>query len=711
MEVKKLVLTLSLLVFSLTGCVVPRPQPVAAPAVAPTPADWNTALKGVVLNTGGVDCLQIRRANVDDCAKDKRFSLYCVEEDGGVFLDDTPKGCGVFYMKTLATCGDQIPADLKLKCRIDTDVPQPTATPVPTVQPTPVDPLKPCVDKNPSYCWHVNSRLSGGDCWADCQCVKRSVGPCAGVPTPKPTVVPTASPRPSTTPAPTATSSLDPCIHGSYNYCWHKNSLLDGNNCFSNCICLKRPDPDCKTSPYPSPVPTPSPSPAATAQPTATRTPVPTAAATPTPGTMCPAGQHPVWWCEPDATAVPTRTPTPTATSTPPVVVSKGVIQGGWFINECMDNKADGSGRYKWYNLPYVFSAYPKGFNLYVTNFGEQCTPNQEIWGGVINISKHWENTDAANIEIAKQQMTPTLAAIRERKQQIATLRAQGVAEAKLPKMPIIWIDEGSSGAYGAAQDIYSGGFYKTVAGKRTLKKPQELNDPLPGYVRYMVAEYQKEGVTNFAVAPYSFFWANQELAPAAVKAGMSADDYRGRAAGLYRPRTENLKAAPSPEQKRALLEANSPDLWPKGHVWELNPDALVIDVGLMTADKPDQFALKRDAAYYTMYLYALKGLHPEVTRVIGQLSNCGYNRRDDSVHWDIARSMLTSQKAFGYPLDMQIEGCQARLNKEAGKPWNTPLADCRALKAILDGNKDAIVSMWLTDIRKGLQLDYSSCR
>lgn len=686
----------------LSGCVTERsqPLPLMAATPAPTPFDWNDGLKGVIFKTGGVECLQVRRANVDDCAKNKRFNLYCIEEDdpASQFSPTTPKGCGVFYMKTLATCGNQIDADLKLKCRIDTDVPQPTASPSPTPA---VDPLKPCVDRDPAYCWHVDSRLSGNDCWADCRCVKRSVGPCAGVPTPKPTVKPTPTPGPTAKPTQTPVDPFQFCIDKNPNWCWHRDSLVTSDgSCFSNCVCVKKTVGPCYASV--TPVPTPSPRP----------TPSPTLPPVTTPTGQCPAGSHPVLMCVSDATPVSTVSPRATVTAKPvatPPVVSASFVQGGWFIPECTAVDLFGA-RSKWYNFPYVFAAFPKGFNKHATDFKEACTPNAEIWNAIISIPNHWNNTTEANIAIADPQVRQMVEQIRQRKQIITDLKAQGVPDAKLPKMPILWIDEGSSYAYGAGQDLYSGGFYKYVNGKRVPKAAKELNPALPPYVEWMVKQYQAEGVTEFAVAPYTFGWANADLRTSLTLA-TDQTDLRSRRLMVARPQTDKLMGVPSPEQQRQLFETNNPDLWPKGHVWVANPDQVATDAaGHMSIDTPDDVTLKRDSAYYTLYLYALKGQHPEVTRSIGQLSNCVYNRRDDSPHWAIAKSMLISNIAFGYPADIQIEGCKAKVNTDAGRAWNAPLADCRAMKAIKAFDGNVIPSLWLTDIKSGLQLDFRSC-
>lgn len=634
-----------ILVLLLSGCVhdntVPFPFMLQAPAAAPTPSDWNAALKGVVLNTGGADCLQIRRANVDDCSKEKRFNLYCVDENdpASVFGDDTPKGCGVLYMKTLDTCGDQIAAGLQLKCRLDTEVPQAT-------------------------------------------------------PSPRPTVRPTQSPRPTQTPV----DILARCQAGDPQYCWDKDSIVNAfGECFSSCTCLRKPNANCRVTPTQTPRATATPRPTVTSRPTV----VPTA----TPGIQCPAGQHPVWWCEPDVTS----TPAPVVTARPSPLPSTGarVIAGGWFIPECTAVDLFGA-RTRWYDFPYVFAAYPKGFNKHVTDFKEPCTPNAEVWNATIAIPNHWTNTDAANIEIAKPQMTATIAAIRERKQQISTMRAQGVPEAKLPKMPILWVGETSTGAWGYSQDLWQGGFYKTVNGKRTLKSGAEMSSPFPKYIEFMISEYQKEGVTEFADAPYTFFWANREFNPNLSASRVKRSDARGR--DLTVPKQVRFLRADTAQQKRATVESIHPEVWPKGYKWQSNDAINVSAEGHAGLDIPDTAALKRDSTYYTYYVLSMRAHHPEVTRIIPQLSNCVYNRTADSPHWAIAAQMVGVNRAFGLQPDIQIEGCDGHANELAGKPWNTPLADCVALKAIQKA-PNPIVSMWASDIKAGLALDYSGCK
>lgn len=633
-----------LLTLLLSGCVhdnsVPFPFMQQAPATAPTPSDWNAALKGVVLNTGGDDCLQIRRANVDDCSKEKRFNLYCIDENdpASSFSDTTPKGCGVLYVKTLDTCGDQIAAGLQLKCRLDTEVVQATPSPAPTARPT-------------------------------------------------------QTPRPTQSPV----DILARCQAGDPQYCWDKDSIVNAfGECFSSCTCLRKPNANCRTTPTQTPRPTQTPS--LTARPTSTP-PVVTA----TPGVQCPAGQHAVWSCEPDATSTPAPvlTPRPTASS------GQRVIAGGWFIPECTAVDLFGS-RQRWYDFPYVFAAYPKGFNKHVTDFKEPCTPNAEVWNATIAIPNHWTNTDAANIEIAKPQMAATLTAIRERKQQIATMRAQGVPEAKLPKMPILWVGETSTGAWGYSQDLWQGGFYKTVNGKRTLKSGAEMSSPFPKYIEFMISEYQKEGVTEFADAPYTFFWANREFNPNLSASRVKRSDARGR--DLTVPQQVRFLRANTAQQKRATVESIHPEVWPKGYKWQSNDAINVSAEGHAGLDTPDAAALKRDSTYYTYYVLSMRAHHPEVTRIIPQLSNCVYNRTADSPHWAIAAQMVGVNRASGLQPDIQIEGCDGHANELAGKPWNTPLADCVALRAIRRAT-NPIISMWAADIRAGLALDYSGCQ
>lgn len=667
------------LAFLAAGCL---PSSTAMEAAAPTPTDWDAALEGVVIRTGETPCMRIQVANVAGCAKDRRFNLYCVERGTGDFATDTPKGCGIFRTKTISTCGGVIEKGVKLKCRIDTDVPQATRSPTPAA--TPFDALAPCKDRNPAYCWHRDSSVFDNSCFSNCECVLRSAGPCHGTtPTARPTVAP---PPPVATPAPTSPPSpLTPCVDGDPGYCWHKDSRLSGNNCFSNCACLKRPHSDCiGGGPSPSPVPTPR----------------------PTPPKQCPSGQHAEWICVDDAAPAPTPSKTPTPIATPPRA-SDSFIDGGWFINECTTNVPSG-GRVKWYNFPYVFAAFPKGFNKHVADYGEACTPNQEVWTATVAIPYWWENSDATNIEKMRMAAQPVIVALRERRQLIENLRAQGVPESKLPKMPVLWVSEGSSGGYGYFQDLNSGGFFKTVNGKQTLKSPAELSPVLPPHIVFLIELYQAEGVTEFADAPYTFLWANELLRPEGLTVGeRSRVDLRGRVLAIPTGR-KALRAPLTGPQLGDILHRNNPALWPKDHVWRANPDNVL--PGHASLDLPDEVTFRRDATYYLYYLYALRGQHPEITRVIPQLSNCVYNRRPDSPHWTIAASILQTNAIFGLPPDIQIEGCTSKASLDLGKPWDTPVADCRAKEAIEEYPGDTIVSMWLSDIRKGLLLDYS-CR
>jgi hypothetical protein len=224
-----------------------------------------------------------------------------------------------------------------------------------------------------------------------------------------------------------------------------------------------------------------------------------------------------------------------------------------------------------------------------------------------------------------------------------------------------------------------------------------------------MIREYQKEGVVEFAVAPYTFGWANAMLNP--KLSGLSInEDLRGRRLGLIPRPMDGMLSAYSPSQMSDILTQANPDIWPKNRVWVSNPDQVQTDANHMIVDLPDDVTLKRDAVYYNLFLYALKGQFPEVTRVIGQLSNCVYNRRADSPHWAIARNMLSSNQSFGYLPEIQIEGCTSKESTDAGKQWNTPTVDCKAASAIRSFSGPFVVSMWLTDIQAGLKLDYGTC-
>lgn len=100
----------------ITGCQVATGDMLLEPATVESPLD--TLMKNVTFTTNGTLCMTVRRADISDCPTNKRFQLKCIEEHVGKFSNNTPKGCGIFYMKSLEYCADKIPLDTKLKCRV-----------------------------------------------------------------------------------------------------------------------------------------------------------------------------------------------------------------------------------------------------------------------------------------------------------------------------------------------------------------------------------------------------------------------------------------------------------------------------------------------------------------------------------------------------------------------------------------------------------------
>ena len=105
----------------LTGCDMNAKVDASTFVAMETPVDWNTVFKGHVFDMDGTPCLKVRRANLENCNTDKPFSLACIEEHVGQFSALTPKGCGLFYMLSLSTCTPDVPANMKMKCRVIVD--------------------------------------------------------------------------------------------------------------------------------------------------------------------------------------------------------------------------------------------------------------------------------------------------------------------------------------------------------------------------------------------------------------------------------------------------------------------------------------------------------------------------------------------------------------------------------------------------------------
>lgn len=76
----------------------------------------------------------------------------------------------------------RMPGTGQCLCPCPRPSPTPTRAPTATPRPTgtqPPDPLAPCQDQRPGWCWAEGSRLSGNDCWANCKCIRRGAGACA----------------------------------------------------------------------------------------------------------------------------------------------------------------------------------------------------------------------------------------------------------------------------------------------------------------------------------------------------------------------------------------------------------------------------------------------------------------------------------------------------------------------------------------------------
>lgn len=670
---------------------------------------------------------------VKGCAKVTKFDGIetCPPIEGLTYLcarksDDLPTAPpGATTCGTVTIVGGQCRPDKQLvryQCAAVVGMPTPTPTPD-------QNPLAACQEKRPGFCW-TRGAFADGQCFASCECGPRlantvCVGPVWGAPTPRPTQKPT--PRPSVVPTASPSPVPDPlalCRAGNPGWCWTSGQFA-GNDCFSNCECSKRTTNTVCVGPGAT-----TPAPTASPRPTASPSPAPTA----TPPLVCPAGQHAAWSCVVDATprptVKPTSTPAPTASPRPtstkftptpkptsispsaaPTKAATQALAGVWFIPECTRVSQDLT-RSRWYDWPYVYAAWPPGWNKFVTDNGAPCVGTQEIWNAGILVPNHWEHPDQANIDAAKPTVDVVTAALRVRRKQIDDMRAAGVPEDRLPKMPVLWCAETAASMYGFYVDSGAGGFYTTVNGKRTLKSAKDLPSVLPKYVEWMIEQYKAAGATEFADAPYVFLWAasmfaDADAAKAGVKQAASAPrtDYRGR---QFQPARGHLPtfAGTGSAALRAELTKNSPTLWPAGYEWKINPDRMTNGpAGSDIMDAPDAQAAKRDSSYYLLYLYALKGQHPEFTHAITQISNCGYNKPDDSPWWGVSKLVQQYNQLFGFPPEIQIEGCQAKTNVDAGRPWGAPYAQCRAYQsaAAFSGGK---ISMWLPNVYDAAGLD-----
>lgn len=666
---------------------------------------------------------------VRGCAKVMSFEgIETCPEDGVTMLcvrkNDTPPVIppGAHACGTAMITGGQCRTDGKLvRFRCDAVVGMPTPTPTPDQ-----NPLAACQEKRPGFCW-TRGAFADGQCFASCECGPRlantvCVGPVWGAPTPRPTQKPT--PRPSIVPTASPTPPADPlapCRDKRPGWCW-TSGLFAGQDCFSSCRCEQRlANTVCVGPSAGTPTPRPTSSPSPTVKPTAKPSPAPTG---------CPAGQHAeqVWMCvadqptprptnspTPAVTARPTASPRPTTlptssasprpvpTATPPVVPSSQALDGVWFVPECTRANGDGT-RDRWYFWPYVWAAYPKGWNKHVLDNAGPCVATREVWNAAIAIPYHWQKPDQANIDAARPQVAAVVAALNERKMMIEQMKQTGVPADRIPKMPILWVAETAATNYGFYVDS-GGGFYTVKDGKRVLRPATELPRVLPAYVEWMIEEYKKAGATDFSDAPYVFFWAADTFAKMdAMQAGSSKrEDYRGRDLAARPPQRTNKMMGTGSAAVKAQLTQNNPTLWPAGYAWKVNPANTTEPY--MNVDTPDAQAAKRDSTYYLLYLYALKGQHPEITYLTPQISNCGYNKPNDSPWWEVSKNVQQFNAVMGYRAEAQIEGCQAKANLTAGKAWNAPYADCRALQSIR-AYKGGLMSMWLPNVQDAAGLD-----
>lgn len=586
--------------------------------------------------------------------------------------------------------------------------------------------------------------------------------------TPTPTPRPTLSPKPTSTPKPTSQPTPG-CPDGTFKRIdtkpwpagpprgfrcdcasgkqWsdvNSNLWKDGFRCDFGNLTVGASGCQCKegvsTTATPKPTVTAKPSltntprPSATWAPGPTFTPRPSAAPSPSP-TGCPPGTKPVVICEPLSTPAPepstgaTTTPSPTPTAKPtaaPKPTSMVLWGGGWPVGTCFEVTAGpGSPMQRIWHWPEAYAILPSVALEEWDRTHQICAA--ETWWSVREEIRRSTTAELADQEIARfEALLDRLLAQRKEAfdrgwPECSKERLHDCA----PRKPYIYIGESSSFSWGFYQDLLGGGFYKTdKSGKRVLRPVEEIGPVYWGEgparffegLKRLHAQGKFDGAKTLDV-PCVFGWASQiqMQADASLTSFSSAyiDERHHEPVMAMREFPPQWRRSlqvlpPTGAEQIALLSEINPAIWPKGHIWKPNPHSR--NLNSPTDDPTDPAVQNRDAFYYTMWLWALRAQFPWVKVVIPQFSNCVQGLLETD-HW--SREMggllpfITKISRFGS--GVQIEGCNGRLNREAGRSWNAPMADCGSLRN-LQRDPSAHIIQWPGTTLRSLSQDYEKC-
>jgi hypothetical protein len=166
------------------------------------------------------------------------------------------------------------------------------------------------------------------------------------------------------------------------------------------------------------------------------------------------------------------------------------------------------------------------------------------------------------------------------------------------------------------------------------------------------------------------------------------------------------LKGAPP--NSIAKLQQVNPDIWPSTFKWKKTTVSIS---GSSDADVPEMNAAKRDLFYYDQYVRAIAAQSPGyITRVVPQLSNCSLGLLKNNAWLNaMAVGLPAANKRYGFPPDIQIEGCNIALNAARGASPMDSVADCDSYNAILVSG-DSIISMWNGDQLMTIGKDFQRC-
>ena len=396
--------------------------------------------------------------------------------------------------------------------------------------------------------------------------------------------------------------------------------------------------------------------------------------------------------------------------------MQSGFIKGGWFDVRCArrESPSVSSPFYRVYHYTgAVFAVGPALALESMQGLGEPCAV--ETW--ITPLTGQEKSNDEVDTRL------------HDYADEIAGMKAWSDSKKGLPPCtkdnlkscypgPLrAFIIENSVFNWGVSQDLHHGGFYVVQDGKRVLRSAKKLHPALPAVTPYIISKLKSMGVEEVSVAPYVFGFANRWFLESwwkAIGAGRFFDGRRNLPALAFDAPLKGL-AARTPEEVREealarirVLNSVNPKIWPLDYDWSqskslgIRPDTAL--------DLPNDVVARRDAFYYTQFVRAVKAQYPEITRIVGQLSNCVYGLQPgDAWLAKMAAHIPNVNRLYGFTADVQLEGCNSTTNTQMGKAWDTPYADCPSLLAILKA-KEPVISMWSGSALPKIDADFLKC-